>query len=98
MVLTSDEGFFPISSKTVRQRSYLSCPIQTLLGRHHDALASLGYRGEVAPTPEGRVEATHHYYAVREIRLLFLWTGVIMGAVVLLVLSTLIYGVKNGEL
>jgi hypothetical protein len=68
LVLTSNGAFPKIKAATVVQQSFPGCGPQDLLGRHHEALASLGRNGEVSPTPESRIAATHHYYATPEVR------------------------------
>jgi hypothetical protein len=68
LVLTSNGSFPKIKAATVLQQSFPRCGPQELLGRHQEALASLGRNGEVSPTPESRIAATHHYYATPEVR------------------------------
>jgi len=78
LVLTSN-GFFPkIRSATVVQQSFPGCGPRELLSRHHEALASLGRTGEVSPTPEGRIAATHSYYATPEVRRVLGRTGMLL--------------------
>ena len=77
--MLSSNGAFPkISSASVAQRSYLGCGAQELLERHYEALAALGWGGEVVPTAEARVEATYLYYQTPEVRSVLRRTGLVL--------------------
>ena len=78
LVLTSNGSFPKIRSATVVQQSFPGCEPRELLGRHHEAVASLGRTGEVSPTPEGRIAATHAYYAAPEVRRVLVRTGMFL--------------------
>jgi hypothetical protein len=77
-VLTSNGAFPAIRTESVAQRSYRGCGAQELLGHHSRTLAELGRRGEVVPTPEGRIEATYAYYRTPEVRRVLRRTGVVL--------------------
>lgn len=78
LVLTSNGAFPRIASASVAQRSHAGAGVEQLLELHHQALAGLGRRGEVVPTPEARVAATHVYYRTPEVRRLLRRTGLFL--------------------
>jgi hypothetical protein len=89
LVLTSNGSFPTIASPAVVQRSYPKCEARELLEHHLEGLASLGQRGEVAPTSAARLQATSAYYDTPQVRGVLRRVGVI-SLVGLLVLEWLV--------